>query len=764
MRIFSIILVSLTSFILLLSACRRDEVRPDYFNPQARNSILDSILADREVLNADATSLLMPDGRNVRDFLLNINPALDSLFPRNGEHPFYGMQGNELRDLIIAYITVRAANAFNEMENQFPGSGDGAPTQNKLGYAAGSHQTDLRTPGAGSLAGCPQIFGLDEIGYIIHLLEGAYLTLPQNFHPDSTQTYNDALGITGLSAELEFQEIEDIAPGNILAGDIFVMFIDAPGGIRYNHYGIVLTTSDDVNTLMLSDCFADVHNQDCKTDIGLTVGPRLVSLNFLINDVTNIENVGHKVIRLKKKLHIPLTSETDPDYGFETVRFGNKIWMAEDLDVNGRYLLTYNELDLDDFPTRGACPQGWHIPSKEEWEELFTHLNATAYPWPNGIGHPVWYYQGVAPYLKSTTGWSPPGVNLFQFNVEPRGFLVLGTYQNTGQGEIMGYWTSTHNATEESAYSIIFENDHNDVLMDTRDYNKVGYGCRCVKNELSESTDDCMKVPIVFHILKCSDNPTHQINNLDISPIYDQIAFLNNQFSFSGYCVEFYLACENDQPVFEIHDICDGSFAGVDPSKYLHTEDSLKYTSFYIRNNIVSQIQVPNYDWPSLTYLNVYIAITGDGAISAYPGTLPERSAIVMPVQWIGGEDVAYSEFDEGRSMSLGHEIGHYFDLQHPWGGVDIEDVYWNGAASCAGMNNGIFDLVKFYGNVFSDTVTHCINNTPIYNSNIMSYSRFGVATKFTMGQIGHMEDILTMPAGMNGRSELVRTFRECRE
>jgi hypothetical protein len=360
--------------------------------------------------------------------------------------------------------------------------------------------------------------------------------------------------------------------------------------------------------------------------------------------------------------------------------------------------------------------------------------------------------------MKAGIGWTNPGNNFSGFFVQPKGYLhVDGTA--SAVGSFMGYWTSTSTSTDGAA-AIIFEDTLNQALLDPADLKTLGYGCRCVKDAPGQP-GNCLKIPIVIHILKCSDSPLHEINNVDISPIYDQITYLNNLFQFPGYCIEFYLACQNTQTVFEVHDICDGTFA-IDPARYVHADDTMRYGPGYIRNQVVTAIQTDQYEWSADRYLNVYIAVTYNGAISAFPGSPLERSAIVMPIEWIGGEEVAYEPLDIGRTMSLAHEIGHFFGLNHPWSPADLDSLFFNGQIECAGINNGIADVATFYGNVFADTVFSCATSQPMYNDNIMSYSKYGVATVFTNGQIQHMQTVLSTPHALNGRAELVRMMQEC--
>jgi uncharacterized protein (TIGR02145 family) len=755
------------TFIVLMSAlsvwflsCNRDDIRPDHFVGQSRSAAMDSLLRNAMTEDIAVEDFILPEGQNMKSFLLTINPALDSLLPRTSDHPFYGLTGNELKSLLITYMTMKAANAYASSPGMFPGNGPQEPAQDKLGYVEGSRQVDLRSPGEGSLSTCPRIFGLSEEGFTRHLLEGAYLTLPQQFDPFQVEGYNEALGLSGLAHELEFESFENFDQSFIRTGDIFVMFAaNSEGGYSW-HSGLVMASSDDPEHLLLADCFADLEGLDCKTSIEPNEGPRLISLSAMLTELNNANTVEYKIMRLKRKFYQPFVSSGDPDNGFLTVRYGEQLWMAEDLEIDGISHFSYDQLGLQSNATRGICPEGWHIPSLSEWETLFLSLNAAPYAWPMSVGQAVTYYQGAGLFMKSATGWDPPGNNLYNFNVLPKGYFDVDGETLKAADEMMGYWTSS-STNPEGAGSIIFERSHQDVLADPLDLKTLGYGCRCVKNVPGQSGEGCRYIPIVFHFLKCSQDPTHEVNNQDLSPIYDQVAYLNELFRFSDYCLEFYLACENGQPVFEVHDICNGQFTGINPSDYLSSDYNLNMASGDILASIVPQIQTATFDWNPDRYINVYIGVTGNGAIASVPATPSARDAIIMPIEWIAGENVAVSPQDEGRALSLGHEIGHYLGLDHPWGPVDHLALS-NGPDLCNQINSGIADTPKFYGDVFQDTVFDCTTMQPIRNSNLMSYGDFSVATTLTPGQISRMDAVLRSGASVHGRLELVRASANC--
>jgi uncharacterized protein (TIGR02145 family) len=112
---------------------------------------------------------------------------------------------------------------------------------------------------------------------------------------------------------------------------------------------------------------------------------------------------------------------------------------------------------------RGVCFEGWHVPTYDDWLELFQTVGGDS----------------VAAYhLKNTTGWptknvyviggggvgygiiSDNGDNIYGFSVNPSDAWSLGEYLSKNGSVFAAFWTSTENPSDENyVYHIIISNE-----------------------------------------------------------------------------------------------------------------------------------------------------------------------------------------------------------------------------------------------------------------------------------------------------------------
>lgn len=123
---------------------------------------------------------------------------------------------------------------------------------------------------------------------------------------------------------------------------------------------------------------------------------------------------------------------------------------------------------------QGICPEGWHLPSRSEWQTLFSYVG-------NEVGSD---YVGTA--LKTATGWfSQTGDvadrDAYGFAVLPAGTGTRygdGSFRNAGG--VAAFWSSTERDTVR-AYSEYFGYGYSDVT-ESYDPKSHEFSVRCLRN------------------------------------------------------------------------------------------------------------------------------------------------------------------------------------------------------------------------------------------------------------------------------------------
>lgn len=228
------------------------------------------------------------------------------------------------------------------------------------------------------------------------------------------------------------------------------------------------------------------------------------TLYYIRSYATNSEGTSYgNEMSFYSSVYSPGEGVTDIDNNYySTVIIGYQEWMAENLNVtryrNGDsipnitdntswsnfstgafcwynndetaysniYGALYNWHSVTD--TRGLCPEGWHVPTDNEWIELITNYLGGAYV--------------ASAKLRSTSGWNinGNGNNNSGFNGLPGGVRYYHPSLSFNLlGEAAGFWSSTEKNIGTAYYRYLPSYDY---IGWHYNWKNNGYSVRCLKD------------------------------------------------------------------------------------------------------------------------------------------------------------------------------------------------------------------------------------------------------------------------------------------
>lgn len=175
-------------------------------------------------------------------------------------------------------------------------------------------------------------------------------------------------------------------------------------------------------------------------------------------------------------------SRDDKTYRF--VGVGNQRWMAQNLRYTSKHdygFYTWFEAmnvpentDFDSLkitlPHRGVCPEGWHLPSKAEWDTLFAFVEKyeKTTTLAKSLFIDIWVYEGI--------------YNTFGFNVYPSGRIDLSG-KNKKDGFEAYFWYAVEKVEDNAFPFYYLVNSKDDVQSGRFSDPNWGLNVRCVADE-----------------------------------------------------------------------------------------------------------------------------------------------------------------------------------------------------------------------------------------------------------------------------------------
>lgn len=195
---------------------------------------------------------------------------------------------------------------------------------------------------------------------------------------------------------------------------------------------------------------------------------------------------------------------------YKTVKIGNQVWMAENLNYNIDSLksMCYNNSVDSCFKygrlynwsaANSVCPQGWHLPTIDEWDTLVSYVGS-----------------GTAKItLKSASGWDKNGTNDFGFTALPAGNYQGGYHDDFySVGSATTFWSAGEYEECSSAGYCIYTPTIS---------NEIGFYRESIKyKELYLYSIRCIEGPSPIIEISSSSSFDPKMNNLNLKIDYGE--------------------------------------------------------------------------------------------------------------------------------------------------------------------------------------------------------------------------------------------------
>ena len=172
---------------------------------------------------------------------------------------------------------------------------------------------------------------------------------------------------------------------------------------------------------------------------------------------------------------------------------------------------------------QGICPEGWHVPSRAEWDQLFTYVRSKDEYICGGSAN------NILKALAANTGWyntstaCSPGNDMSSNNATGFGMTAAGMLTKNGGivalGNSSGYWA--HDGQGNVLQWPMFYNSYSVQPIftggsDAYQYKVEGHSMRCLRNEV-EVTDVSPLQLLLYSLQRRIDSLENRVRDLEES-------------------------------------------------------------------------------------------------------------------------------------------------------------------------------------------------------------------------------------------------------
>jgi len=200
--------------------------------------------------------------------------------------------------------------------------------------------------------------------------------------------------------------------------------------------------------------------------------------NWLISD-----NIKFKVAEESNQ---GIFTDTRDNQTYKWVKIGKQKWMAENLNYKTTESYCYDDIESNCQKygrlytwkvAKNACPDGWHLPTDNEWKQLEKQLGMSQ----TDADDTGWRGTDEGKELKATNGWKSNGngTDSYGFLALPAGYRNCnGTFLNLSY--VAYFWSATESNSSRAWIRYLYY-DNSDMFRYYRNKD-YGFSVRCLKD------------------------------------------------------------------------------------------------------------------------------------------------------------------------------------------------------------------------------------------------------------------------------------------